>query len=323
MQTLEAAEAIAERLAETAEEVDRSFEPPKSTLTLLAQAGYFRAQLSAQSGFRRRILDRISSGCGATAFLASQQVGALRRMARVNHRLVEPGVEGSAWIGVCFAHLRRRPSPVEVREFDGKLIYRGTGPWFSGFGLMEGVLVAGATSEGRFLMAYTPVQQAGIEPGVAPELAVMNATSTVPLEFHDLEIPTHEQVMEYDADSMHLSDRQSTADQSARSLGVSRAAARFLNASASRAVLERIEELHIALDRWEESPSWEGAVALRKESIELSWQTVRAALVSVGGRAHTLAHPVQRLAREASFYTTAQLTAPLREAFVEELFDGD
>ncbi len=312
---------LAEDFAERAQQVDRSFQPPRQNMEELARAGYFQAMVELEDPLRRRLLDRVSSGCGATAFLASQHVGACRRLALKNHELLSQALNGEVWVGVCFAHLRRRPSPVCVRWESNSLVFSGHGPWFSGLGLMERVLVAGATEDGDFLMAQTPLEVEGLEAGEAPVLAVMNATSTVPLTFDGLRIPKSELVLEFDAQRMNSSDRHSTVDQSARSLGVARAAARFLEKSERESLLGHIERLHQDMDSWEHSLDWLGAVQLRKKAVQLAGLAVQTAFVTVGGRSHSLDHPVQRLAREASFYSTAQLTTELRQAFQQDVRD--
>jgi alkylation response protein AidB-like acyl-CoA dehydrogenase len=309
-------------LWETAQEVDVSYDPPRRQMEMLAEAGYFAFAANAGPRDRRRLLDLLSSGCGATAFLASQHEGACRRLLRIQHPLFGKAAKGQAWVGVCFAHLRRRPCPVTVVPRDHSLIFDGIGPWFSGLGLMEHVLLAGATEGDEFLMSLCRVDAPGISLGDRPRLAVMNATATVPLNLQGLAIPRVDLVVRSNPSEMGQTDMHHTVFQSARSLGVARAAGRYLPQSAAQRLLKQLQEQHEKMDAWDGEPEWSSATLLRKEAMSLATAALQAALACVGGSAHSLEHPLQRLAREATFYTTTQLTAELRQAYLDELHQG-
>lgn len=309
---------LVEQFRQNAEEVDQSYQVPRAQLEALANTGYFEFATRAESGQRRRLLDLLSSGCGATSFLATQHVGACRRLAKTNHPLLEQAMPGRVWIGVCFAHLRRPRSPVTIEIDSEDLVFNGRGPWFSGLGMMRRMLVGGATSDGQFFMAQCEVEQPAIKIGECQPLAVMNATATVPLEFQGLRIPKSEVVVEFDRELMTEADMHSTVYQSARSLGVARAAAGYLPETGRQQLVARIEGQHQKMDQWDSTPDWPSATALRVQAIQLAGLAVQAAFTSVGGRSHSLNHPVQRLAREASFYSTTQLTAQLKEATLKQ-----
>lgn len=310
---------VSDRLRQTAAEVDQSSSPPKQQLTLLANSGYFSEICRASAPQRRRTLDLLSSACGATAFLASQQEGACRRLLEAEHPLFEQASRGQQWVGVCFAHLRREPSPVQVETEGDTLRFDGLGPWFSGFGLMEKVVLAGATSQGEFLTALADLSTPGIKPGTAARLAVMNATTTVPLHLQRVTLPLNDLLARGDAKSMNRADMHSTVLQSSRSLGVARAAAQHLPDTANAQLLGHIERQHEKMDSWDIKPDWSQATSLRQEALELAALAIQTALVTVGGRAHSLEHPLQRLVREAAFYATTQLTVELRQAYLDKL----
>lgn len=310
---------LSETLRATAEEVDQSFAPPRAQMQAVAATGYFTYVTDGPSSERRRLLDYLSSGCGVTAFLASQHEAVCRMLARSGHSLLQSAQRGETWMGVCFAHLRRTPSPVSVTRRDGHLQFQGLGPWFSGLGLMKNVVVAGAAENGEFLMAHCLLDSPGITVGEAPRLAVMNATSTVPLTFDGLTVPNSEIVFVTNAEDMNEKDMHSTVMQCGRSLGAARAAARFLPPSGEEQLLARVEDLHARMDAWDQSPCWPTATALRVDALKLASLAVQSAFVCAGGGANLLSHPVQRLAREASFYATTQLTKELRDTYLRSL----
>lgn len=268
-------------------------------------------------------MDRLAAACGATSFLATQHEAACRRLLKSEHPLWSTAASGKVWVGVCFAHLRRQPSPVEVAVDDNTLVFTGTGPWFSGLGLMDRVLVAGATEDQTFLMAQCQVNSPGILVGDSPALVVMQATATVPLTFEKLRVPTGELVMRFDAQEMNLADMHSTVYQASRSLGVARAAGVYLPDTARASLQHIIAQHHLKMDAWDLDPSWPTATLLRTEAIKLAAETITAAVMCVGGRAHSANHPLGRLTREASFYTTAQLTRELKAQSLNSLLGSE
>lgn len=316
---LQRAQELALQLRQSAAAVDASFEPPRAQLEAMAQAGIFRFAAVAQPGERRRLLERLASGCGASSFLSTQHQGACRRLRAAGHSLLDQAVDGQAWVGVCFAHLRRPVSPIQARQVRGGFEFEGKAPWFSGYGLMTHVLVGGALPDGRFVMCLSEFDRKEIQPGELMRLAVMNAAATVPVTFERLWLPADSLVVESDPDDMHSKDMHSTVYQSARSLGVVRAAREFLPAGSAAGVAQRAEQLHQDMDAWDDRPEWPGATELRCRAIELATATTSAALMAVGGRSHALTHPLQRLCREASFYNTTQLTEPLKTTGLRRL----
>ena len=322
MDILERLKTAAERLRETAQTVDAGDEPPRHHLQLLAQVGYFDVTTEAEPGLRRRMLDLISSGCGVTAFLATQHEGVCRRLHQAGHPMTVKARKGETWYGVCFAHLRRSPSPVEAIRARHKILFTGTGPWFSGLGVFSEVMVGGATEDGRFLMGLTSMETPEIVVRELPKLAVMNATATVGLHFNALAVNSEDILVDITPEELNEKDMHSTVFQAARSLGAARAASLFMTDDLKLKMEHGLEEMHRQLDAWDKNPNWIDATTLRQKALKLAGLAVETAFVQVGGKAHVHDHPLQRIAREASFYYTTQLTAPLRSAVADELRSG-
>ena len=296
-----------------ADEIDQSETPPKEHLQQMADIGYFEFVVKAEPGGRRRALDLFSSGCGVTSFLSTQHEGVCRRLAAANHSLLADAVSGKRLCGVCFAHLRRDPSPVDAIIFRDHIVFSGSGPWFTGLGVMETVMVGGATPDGRFLMGLSDVDTPEIVVKPIPKLAVMNATATVGLDFNALNVSKSDVIVDITKEELNEKDMHSTVFQAARSLGAARAAAAFLPSTAREQVEQRIEMQHLKMEDWDLQPGWSSATELRKQALDLASDVISAAFVNVGGKAHLLQHPLQRIAREASFYSTTQLTRQLKE----------
>jgi hypothetical protein len=319
MHILEVVNELAQRFKMKAQEVDLGGSPPIEHLAELAAQGYFRFVADAAPGPRRRALDYLSSGCGVTSFLVTQHEGVCRRLFQAEHPSLEEAVNGSIWFGVCFAHLRRDPSPVDALEFRDHVIYSGTGPWFSGYGVMQQMMVGGATPDGQFLMGLSRMEVPEILIRPLPKLSVMEATATVGLDFNALRVEAADIIVRTDAEGLAERDKFSTVFQSARSLGAARAAAEFLPDTGKAAVLRHLEQQHARMDLWDLEPNWTEATALRQQALSLAGRVVEAAFVNVGGKAHSLSHPLQRISREAAFYSTTQLTQQLKRSITEQL----
>lgn len=312
-------EALALEFEERAQAIDRGALLPTENLTRLAELGFYRFVVEALPGQRRRALDILSSGCGVTSFLSTQHEGVCRRLAEAGHPSAPAAMHGEVWFGVCFAHLRRKPSPLTAVELRGRTIFSGHGPWFSGHGMMQKVLVGGATDAGKFVMGLAETDSPEIQVRPLPALSVMEATATVGLDFNALSIEDRDIVVEIDAEILDQKDMHSTVFQAARSLGAARAAARFLSSQDQTRVEEHLEEHHRRMDRWDRAPDWESATELRFEALRIAERVIGAAYTSVGGKAHLQTHPLQRISREAHFYSTTQLTQPLRQKLRDEL----
>ena len=189
--------------------------------------------------------------------------------------------------------------------------------------MMEQVMVGGATSEGQLFMGLSPMSAPEIVDKPPVSLAVMNATSTVSLDFNALKIPKDDIIVTTTAKELQDKDKHSTVFQASRSLGAARAAARFLSSTEQEAVLHHLERHHQAQDFWDQNPTWNEATELRIKALRLANEVIQAAFIAVGDRAHSLTHPLQRISREACFYSTTQLTQNLktsaRESFKKSL----
>lgn len=310
---------LADDFRQVAEQTDQGRVSTLSQLKKLAEIGYYKFVATAEPGPRRRALDILSSACGVTSFLSTQHSGVCRRLARAEHPLLEDATAGLHWMGVCFAHLRRSPSPVDAIEFREHVVFSGSGPWFSGKGIMDSVMVGGASTEGHFFMGLSPLSAPEIVLGETQELSVMTATATCKLDFNALSVERKDIIVQSSALDLQESDKHSTVYQSARSLGAARAAANFLDPGAQQTVLDALEKQHQMMDAWDHKAEWKSATELRRQALSLTARVIEAAFVQVGGKAHSLQHPLQRIAREASFYSTSQLTAQLRSAISESL----
>ncbi len=208
---------------------------------------------------------------------------------------------------------------MDCLEFRDHLVYSGIGPWFTGYPFMNYVLIGGATQAGAFHLALAEMSRSEIAVEPLPRLACMNGTGTVSLFLNALPVDRGDLVVSTDRAGLHQKDMHSTVYQGARSLGIARAAGRFLPEQPARRVLKKIDHMHRKMEEWDLNPTWPEATELRLECIRLASRTIEGAFITEGGKAQLAQHTLSRLLREHAFYTTTQLTNDLRIRVLDEV----
>lgn len=229
------------------------------------------------------ILEQLAGACGLTTFVFLQHVAALR---------YAPALEGLA--GIALAHLHYPEAPVKASHHR----LQGVAPWFTGWGLLEHVVVGAQTEHGPWLYLVATEKAAASEP---LGLCAMGASATVSLTFHD--VPA-QPLRPFDKESEPWIDLRDAA------LPLGAASEALKNIQPGR-LHEQRDDLRRRLYKPEEPPR-----ELRLEAIDLGLRATQANLILAGGRGNRLDHPAQRLAREALFYA---LMAGQKEALVETL----
>lgn len=323
---LQALQPLLERFRTAAVETDRSGRLPLEHLRELGRAGVYRLALPCERGGLAaapelvwEVNESLAAACGSTHFVQAQHQGGLGFLLRGNPELLsEVYLSGQRLCGVAFAHLRRPQSPVTVETTSSGWVFRGEAPWFSGWGLMDDVVLAGRDEQGQDIYALVPLAQQGIQMRESPPLSAIQASATVSLRLHDLVVPRAALVLTQTVEEMARRDFRSQLSYTALPLGLVREAAGFLAEDrVRRHLLERAAELRFRALAWVEDPA--EALEIRASANLLALQTAQAAVVSCGGQANQLQHPANRLLRESSFYFLTQLNAPLREVALEKL----
>jgi len=324
---------LAERFAAEAQETDRAALVPREHLTALGQLGVYRWAVDAPYQVQWLAAEILAMGCGVTHFVQTQHqsaIGILHRSGnqRVQELLLEPLTSGSRFGGVCFAHVRRAGPPAVRVERDGDcLVFNGEAPWFTGWGLMEEMMLAGTTPDGRFLSVMCPAAGPGLTASPPMQLAVFTASATVSLRFENFRVEAWRELMTVNPAEMAVADVYITLKNTAQPLGLVHAAARLLEKARCGWAGEQFAQDAVALRErafaWAAAPGDAGeALAIRASANSLAVRSAQAAVVASGGAANGLDHPAQRLAREAMFYGLPQLTAALKEAELKALLQA-
>lgn len=319
---------LLEQFRTAAVETDRSGRLPLSHLRELGRVGVYRLAvptarggLQAEPDLLWEVNESLAGACGSTHFVQAQHQGGLGFLLRGNPDLLSAAhLAGERLCGVAFAHLRRPQSPVQVETTAEGWVFRGQAPWFSGWGLMDEVVLGGRDESGRDIYVLVPLR--GLEAIALPELSAIQASATVALCLNELFVPRRALVLTQSLEEMAARDFRSQLGYTALPLGLVREACRFIQSEGLRQhLLGRVSQLRRLALEWTQRPA--DALEIRAEANLLALRAAQAAVVSAGGQANQLSHPANRLLREASFYFLTQLNLPLREVALEKLVMQD
>ncbi len=339
---MDRAQAVADDvLFPAAQDVDRGVRPLDDGLRALADAGLFGlAGPTSHGGLdlgpldARRTIAAVGSGCGATFFVWVQHHGVMRTLRTSSNdalvaQLLAPMCSGDVLAGVAFAHLRR-PGPPAIRAErtnDGGWQLDGHAPWATSWGVAGWFAIAAASDDGDVVWVKVPGHEV---PGlVATQLAlsVFATTGTVALTFERYEVAAADVISVGDLDTWRRTDRRQAALGQPAVLGVAERAARLL---AERGDVDAVDAARRLGDELAELWSRDGELVGAGETVEsmsdhraacldLARRSTTALLASVGGAGMDLAHPAQRLAREADFYVIQAQTADGRAATLRSI----
>ena len=329
-----------ELLFPAAQDVDRAEIVPTGHLVALADAGLFgisgpvsHGGSALDRGHAWRTVAALFSGCAATSFVWAQHQGVVRNVARsTNVDLREARLAGlcagAEVAGVAFAHLRRPgPPAITATPVDGGWRLDGFSPWTTSWGLADWFAIAAESAAGEVVWGLIPADTTGVlaRPLALPVLA---STGTVTLTFEDCFVPADHVVLIEPADRWRLTDRLTSSAGAPATIGIAERAIRLLrdiDEPAATDTAGRLAEEHDgATARYDELLDAIGAGEdvlgaasdHRALLIHLAKRSSMALLAAVGGRGMDLAHPAQRLAREADFFVIQAQTADGRAAML-------
>jgi hypothetical protein len=339
-----AAPDLARRIADdvlfpSAQHVDRSDRIPRRNLAALADAGLFGIAGPIASGgldldpaVARRVIANVGSGCGATFFVWVQHHGVIRTLrGSGNEALVEAHLAdlcaGRSLGGTAFAHVRRTgPPAISAIRIDGGWRLDGHAPWATSWGRADWFSVAAETADGDLVWSFIPGDAPDGVSATPLALPVFAATATVALDFDGCVVPDEFVVGVEPVDRWRLADRRHASLGQPAVLGVADRAVRLLadhrDDLAVSVAAAMADELAA---RWRTDDELLAALASggdviaeasehRAACLALGRRATTALLAATGGRGIDLAHPAQRLAREADFYVIQAQTADGRAA---------
>ena len=307
---------------------------PRSHLDALASTGLFAGAVGEVSAADvRTSAERLAGTCLSTWFVVAQHQTPLRLVRAAPPHLRDPLVgmleSGSTIGGVAFSHLRRWPQrPVDVERVAGGWHFSGTAPWYTGWGINDVAVIAGATADGEVVHALVPAEaSAALRPGPPVPTVALGAARTVPLHLDDLVIPDSGVLAVEHIEEWTRADERTTANVTPAVLGVAQAAIDRLRDCyepsaqvAGRRLgtkLARIRlEAYALIDDVDPHDRITRRLQLRAQALRLCVDATTALVVSRAGRAMMRSDDAQMLARWALFLTVQAQTHQLRSTLL-------
>lgn len=339
---LRATREVAARFAERATETDLADRVPIEHFELLRDYGLLGLVIPTRYGglgagpaVVRDYLEILASACGVTAFTQMQHVLGVNQIINGENESLRAAwlpryARGERYCGVAFSHVRRPGPPVLRAEIDGDcLTFRGEAPWFTGWGIMDDVVLAGTLPDGRILFALVPLDAPGLSASPPLKLAVGTASSTVILACDSVRVARDRHVRTLTPKEFAARDTRSILRYTALPLGVASGAISLLRrlsearaddtiAEAANAIEAECSAIREAADYWEprvDEPGYlENAYRVRTWAIEAGMRAAHTAAMATGGTANLLTNPAQRLVREALLFSLNAQNAELRRA---------
>ena len=308
---------------------------PRSHLDALAPTGIFGSAAAggAPPSQVRAAHERLAGACLSTWFVVAQHQTPLqlaRAAAAELSEAVVPLLEsGTSVAGIAFSHLRRWPHrQVEVERMPNGWTFSGTAPWYTGWGINDVAVLAGASADGQVVFALAPAEaQPSLRPGSPARTVAVGAARTVPLHLDRLLVPDDGVLAVVPIGQWAAADRAKTANVSPSVLGVTTAAVNRLLDGADepgrRAGARLAEQTHAVreqayamIDRVDAMERLDRRVELRAQALRLCLDATTALVVSRGGRAMLTSDDAQMMARWALFLTVQAQTPAVREALL-------
>jgi alkylation response protein AidB-like acyl-CoA dehydrogenase len=343
------AKAIADEfIAPQANQVDQSDIPPVDNIRRLADAGLLGLTTPVRYGGHgapgalvRAYTEILAAACGTTTFIQGQHLSACSLIAAAENEELKPSVlplfsSGERICGVAFAHLRRPGPPTMRVEQDGDYyVFNGIAPWFTGWGVMSDVMLAGTLPNGKYLYVVIPLEQGGRLLASPPmKLCAMNASGTVSLTCDNLRVHSSLVMKTITAEQMSGNDLGAILGVTSQIFGASTTSIALVRDLAQKRNSDFLKDTAQALDgelsaarkkveSWRDSTDAEGykenALAARAWCIELAVRAAHAAVTASGGGANDRNNSAQRLFRESMFYTLTAQTRDVQTATLERL----
>lgn len=279
---------------------------------------------------------------GALAFLQTQHQSAVSMMAKSQNETLKSAYlpkmgNGEKLVGIGFSQLRRSgPPSIRATAIEGGYALDGHVPWVTGWDFFPEFVVGATLDDGRAVLAVVPLplrSSPEIEVGEPMKLAAMEAANTVTVDFSDFFVPDELVLCTQSADWIRNNDQINIALQGHFAIGCAQAGIDILEAvckkkdlafirDATKALTSELNSCRSATKNAQpgaEEVVTEARLKARAWAIDLAVRCAHAAVAASSGAANSLAHPAQRVYREALVYTVSAQTPQIMEATLERL----
>lgn len=334
-------------IAPQAMQIDQSSESLFQALYELGKQGWLGLRVSPEWGGQdldeltfRQFQEQVSRYSGALAFLQTQHQSAASLIARsTNTALKEKFLphlsSGKVLMGIGFSHLRRQnPPPVQAIPTDAGYEITGEVPWVTGYGCFQHFIVGAQLADGRAVFGLVPLATMAQDGGIitcsdALSLAAMGATQTVKVRLNRWQLSQDRVVVMRPPAWIHTNDQKNSLHHSFFALGCAQAGLDILSSpklpdfvdSARQLLDQELQSCRRAIYQEQETPELKmpKRLQLRAWAIELANRCAHGAVMSGRGGANVMAHPAQRVYREALAFSVFGQTTDVMEASLARL----
>lgn len=331
-------------LIATSETADRSTDWPAKSWQLLRDAGVLGNSIPRGYGGNdldpvglQRHMESIASSCLTTAFILSQREAAIRNLLKapehLKQRYLHKLASGEQFLTVGLSQLttsrqhqgpalRATPLPDGAYQLNGEI------PWVTGADHADAIVAGATLADGSQLLVVIPADglQGMIEPPLP--LSALAGSRTSLIRCRNVMVKP-EDVLIAPTQNVLGKSGGGGLDTSCLAIGLSAAAIDFMTKEAtSRSDLApiatrfsiRLESCRSRLHQLAESPGTpEETLALREDCTKLVLRATQASLMVAKGIGFVTPHPVQRWARQATFFLVWSCPRPVAEGVLADL----
>ncbi|RRO19407.1 acyl-CoA dehydrogenase [Saccharopolyspora rhizosphaerae] len=309
-------------------EVDAAERVPAGHLDLLAEHGFYGLAAPQDMATLEvgdlpsvlRLIEVLASGCLTTTFVWIQHHGVLAaaestKNRNLRERYLADLVSGKRRGGIALGSaLQPGPPPLRAEPVVGGYLLEGVAPWFTGWGMVDSLLVAGRTPDEALVFAMLDVAENDTLHADPLDLMAVRASGTVTLRFNRHFVPRDRIASTVPHSEYLQGDSGSVRFNGALALGVVGRAISLLGDDAGGLP----EELDTTRSRLvaagpEELPE------VRAQASELAMRAASAAAVHHGSRSVLPGNHAQRLVREATFLLLFGSRPSIKSALLERL----
>lgn len=344
----EAKRFLREEVTPRAQEIDRDEEVLRWAVEGLCARGLMALKRPEAFGgpempepLFREYQEEIARASGALAFLTTQHQSAVSMISKGENaelaaEYLPQMADGGKLVGIGFSQLRRAGPPIMRAEpVEGGYRLEGSVPWITGAGFFPEFLIGAALPDGRAVFGIVPLEDRPGEISVSPpmRLAAMETANTVSAEFTGYHLSNERVAFHRPPNWIKNNDQINIALQGHFALGCAQAGIDVVQAAAEKRGIEFLREAVRALEgelaacraataeaqKSVDEETTEERLKVRAWAIELAVRCAHCAVTASSGAANSLAHPAQRIYREALVYTVSAQTSAVMEATIRRI----
>lgn len=289
----------------------------------------------------REYQEEIARASGALAFLTTQHQSAVSMIANGGNpdlaaEYLPQMADGQKLVGIGFSQLRRGGPPImRAEQVEGGYRLDGQVPWITGWDIFPEFLIGASMPDGRAVFGVVPLVDVEGQIKVSPpmRLAAMETANTVSAEFTGYVMPDNRVAFHRPPNWIRNNDQINIALQGHFALGCAQAGIdivrnaankrgiAFLTEAADKLSLELLDcrQATTEAQKSVDEETTEERLKVRAWAIDLAVRCAHAGITASSGAANSLAHPAQRVYREALVYTVSAQTTPVMEATMARL----